>query len=76
LSPNTVVAEFPEFPQEVGKAATPTWACRHFSVKELASIFKLSHDSVTRLFRSEPDVMVMAQRKRRGARTKKNASDS
>ena len=49
MRPNTVVAEFP---REEGKAATPTWACQHFSVKQLVSFFNLSHDSITLFVRN------------------------
>lgn len=50
--------------------SAPMWTCRHYSVQELAKIWNLSHDSVTRLFRNEPGVLALTPKKRRGMRTR------
>ena len=48
----------------------PTWASRHYSVHEIAALWNLSHDSVTRMFRNEPGVLAITPKKRRGMRTR------
>jgi hypothetical protein len=49
----------------------PAWMQRHYSVQELMAPWKLSHDSVTGLFRDEPGVIVICPPHRRGVRTKR-----
>jgi hypothetical protein len=41
---------------------------RHYSPAEIAELWGLSQDSVRRLFKEEPGVLLMAPRKRRGKR--------
>jgi len=48
----------------------PVWAERHYEVNEMASFWSLSHDSITRMFRNEPGVVVVTPRKRAGHRTR------
>jgi hypothetical protein len=40
-------------------AASPAFATRHFSPKEIAEMWCLSVDSVRKLFEKEPDVLVL-----------------
>jgi hypothetical protein len=40
----------------------------YYSVGEIAALWKLSHDSVRRLFRYEPGVLAISLRQRRGKR--------
>ena len=46
----------------------PTSAELHFTVDEIAQVWKLSRDSVRRLFRNEPGVLAVSPRQRRGKR--------
>ena len=50
--------------------AHPAWACRHYAVQEIAALWNLSHDSVTRMFRNEPGVLAITPKKRRSCRTR------
>lgn len=52
----------------VRRDAVEAFAERHYTVDELASMWKLSHDSVRRLFRHEPGVLAVSPRQRRGSR--------
>ena len=58
-------------PVHQGPAERPVWACRHYSVRELAGLWNLSHDSITRIFRNEPGVLEIRPKKRRGMRTRR-----
>lgn len=40
----------------------------YYSVGEIAALWKLSADSVRRIFKNEPGVLVLSPRKRRGKR--------
>jgi hypothetical protein len=55
----------------IASESEPTWLLDHFSVKELMVPWKMSHDSVTRLFRGEPGVIKLCPPHRRGVRTKR-----
>jgi hypothetical protein len=57
----------PTSPQE---PLTPAWNERHYSPKELAAIFNVSSDSIIRLFRNEPGVLLLHPPRRRGVRRK------
>ncbi len=52
------------------ESTIPKWVERHYAVAELADLWNLSHDSITRMFRNEPGVLVVTPRKRRGCRTR------
>jgi hypothetical protein len=41
---------------------------RHYTVDDVAEMWKLSRDSVRRLFRDEPGVLAISPRQRRGKR--------
>lgn len=59
--------------EPVNQAPTerPAWACRHYTVHDLAALWNLSHDSITRIFRNEPGVLEITPKKRRGMRTRR-----
>jgi len=44
------------------------WVERHFSPKQLADLWSMSHDSIIRLFRNEPGVLKSCPPHRRGER--------
>jgi len=48
----------------------PAWNERHYSPKELAAIFNMSHDSIIRRFRREPGVLLLHPPRRKGVRKK------
>ena len=41
---------------------------RHYSVREVAATWQLSQDTIRRLFKNEPGVLVLSPRQRRGKR--------
>ena len=49
-------------------AVTPRFAVQHYTVAEIASLWKLSEDTVRRLFEEEPDVLVIGSQKPRFGR--------
>jgi hypothetical protein len=60
-------------PEETGRPASPDAerdpACeRHYTVREIATLWKLSEDSVRRLFKDEPGVLSISPRQRSGKR--------
>jgi len=44
-------------------AATMKFAVQHYTVAEIASLWKLSEDTIRRLFAKEPDVLVIGNQK-------------
>jgi hypothetical protein len=49
-------------------SSTPKFAVPHYTVAELAAIWKLSEDTVPKLFEQEPDVLVIGNQKPRYGR--------
>jgi hypothetical protein len=47
---------------------TPKFAAQHYTVAEIASLWKLSEDTARRLFEKEPDVLVLGNQKPRFGR--------
>jgi hypothetical protein len=52
----------------VGAISVKTFAEPHYTVDEVAQLWKLSTDFVRRLFRDEPGVLVISPRQRKGKR--------
>jgi|HubBroStandDraft_4_1064222.scaffolds.fasta_scaffold147989_2 hypothetical protein len=50
----------------------PKFAVQHYTVAEIASLWKLSDDTVRRLFEREPDVLVIEAQKPRFGRRRKS----
>lgn len=48
---------------------SPVIGSLYYTVDEIAAMWKLSHDSVRRLFRNEPGVLVISPRNRKGKRS-------
>ena len=46
----------------------PRFAAQHYTVKEIATMWKLSEDVVRRIFENEPGVLVLAEEKRNSHR--------
>ena len=59
-----------DFPTpERGNSQIPKFAVQHYTVGEIASLWRLSVDTIRRLFEGEPDVLVIeAQKPRFGRR--------
>lgn len=49
-------------------AETRRFAVQHYTVAEIASLWKLSEDTIRRLFEKEPDVLVIGNQKPRFGR--------
>jgi len=60
-SVQTIAKDDPKL--EPTKAVTLTFAVEHFTVAEIGSLWKLSEDTVRRLFEKEPDVLVIGNQK-------------
>ena len=53
-------------------AVIPKFAVPHYTVAEIASVWKLSEDTVRRLFENEPDVLVIGSQKPRFGRRRRS----
>jgi hypothetical protein len=49
-------------------SGTPKFAVQHYTVAEIANLWKLSEESVRKLFEKEPDVLVFGNQKPRFGR--------
>jgi hypothetical protein len=54
--------------REPDKSAIPKFAVQHYTVAEIASLWKLSGDTVRKLFEKEADVLVFGNQKPRFGR--------
>ena len=54
--------------QTLESRSGPTVEDAYYSVDEIAALWKLSRDSVRRLFKNEPGVLAISPRQRRGKR--------
>jgi hypothetical protein len=52
------------------KDELPVWAGKHYSVGELAVMWGLCKNSITKLFRDEPGIVKICPPHRKGKRTK------
>lgn len=50
---------------------TPRFAVQHYTVAEIASLWKLSTDTVRKLFENEPDVLVIGNQNPRFSRRRR-----
>jgi hypothetical protein len=57
-----------ETPKPKAEASPGAYSERHYEVKALAELWKLSEDTIRRLFRNEPDVLVLGRENRPGKR--------
>ena len=69
-STDTLINQSAEAVEQGAKVGAYAWQCRHYSVQEMAKLWKLSHDSITRIFKYELGVLVITPKKRRGMRTR------
>jgi hypothetical protein len=53
---------------EAHPRATPNFAVQHYTVAEIATLWKLSEDTIRELFGNEPDVLVIGNEKLRYGR--------
>jgi hypothetical protein len=63
---HTIAKDTPK--PNVTMPVTPRFAVQHYTVAEVASLWKLSTDTVRKLFEDEPDVLVIGNQERRFGR--------